>query len=78
MAYNVIEMGSNAEVTGSINKILILNGALLDRVEFGSHGSPDFPTSAVETITTTNIVGTYLDGPIGAVSGSNLLVYLNV
>ena len=72
-----------SQVTGSIAKILCIQeggqtSQTLERIEFGNFVEPESaftPTSTVKNVKVIN--GTYIDGPIGRVSGSGFLVYLN-
>ena len=75
--------GASPQVTGSIAKILCIQDdgqtkQVLKRIEFGNFVEPESaftPTSTVKNVKVIN--GTYIDGPIGRVSGSGFLVYLN-
>ena len=75
--------GASPQVTGSIAKILCIQDdgqtkQVLKRIEFGNFVEPESeftPTSIIKDVTIVN--GTYIDGPIGRVSGSGFLVYLN-
>ena len=73
---------ANSRITCSIAKLLALGAdnaeQRCERIEFGSFSEPESfftPTSVITDITVP--AGTYIEGPIGRVSGSNFLVYLN-
>lgn len=72
---------NNGEFTGSISKVLAIkpeDQCILKRVEFGNATNPASsfsPTSIIENIEIAP--GTYLEGPIGAISGSNIMLFLN-
>ena len=70
------------KVTGSISKILALGAddaePHVERIEFGNFITPEINFTASSVETNFNVpAGTYIDGPIGRVSGSNFLVYIN-
>tara|TARA_Y100000114_G_C11473590_1_gene191937 strand:+ start:84 stop:356 length:273 start_codon:yes stop_codon:yes gene_type:complete len=86
--FKVIRLSTNtdigiSQVTGSIAKLLCVQDEgqtkqVLKRIEFGNFVEPESaftPTSIMNNVTIVN--GTYIDGPIGRVSGSGFLVYLN-
>tara|TARA_B100001094_G_C17440792_1_gene443582 strand:- start:158 stop:427 length:270 start_codon:yes stop_codon:yes gene_type:complete len=73
---------TNSRITGSIVKLLALGAdddeQRCERIEFGNFTQPESlytPTSVITDITVP--AGTYIDGPIGRVSGSNFLAYIN-
>tara|TARA_Y100000592_G_C5243629_1_gene209508 strand:+ start:167 stop:436 length:270 start_codon:yes stop_codon:yes gene_type:complete len=73
---------TTSQTTGSIAKLLALGADDAEqtclRIEFGSFSEPESlftPTSVITDVTVP--AGTYIEGPIGRVSGSNFLVYVN-
>ena len=74
--------GAGSQLSGSINRLLALGAddaePICLRIEFGPGTLPDSnftPSSVIETVQVP--AGTYIEGPIGRVSGSGFLAYLN-
>ena len=81
-SYKVIKI-NNSSITGSINKLLALGAtnasSTVQRAEFGNFITPEINFTASSIIEDFTVpAGTYIDGPIGRVSGSSFLAYINI